>query len=522
MGTPGFLTVERDGRPLLRVRLEAAKTIVGSHPATDVMLPDPSVPEAALAIFDLGRTFRLMPCTPDGTGPFDLNDGDTFPLGPYHLRLVRQPPAPPSGTTERMEASAAPTCPTLHLETGLTEIRVEPRAAFTIGSAADNDLVLDDPAVSAYHCRLLGNRDGWLLQDLGSTNGTRLNGLMVREVELPAAAELILGRVTLRLRPSPPDTVTTFRGLHGRSQSMRRVFADVPRLAASPEPVLIVGESGVGKELIARGLHEESRRPGAFIALNCGALSPQLVESELFGHIKGAFTGAAGNRAGAFEAASSGTIFLDEVGELPLDLQPKLLRVLESSVVRPVGATSERRVDARVVAATHRNLEELVARGAFREDLFHRLFVLTVRVPPLRERLDDVVLLAEHFAAQQPEPRSVSIGAREKLMRHRWPGNVRELRNVIIRALFLGEGPDIQAEHIVFSSEIFGAGEPRDQPADDEQMKRHMLEALVASAGNRSEAARRLGVSKSTFFDRMKRLGLDKERSPDRRDGRET
>jgi DNA-binding NtrC family response regulator len=355
--------------------------------------------------------------------------------------------------------------------------------------------------------------------DLGSTNGTFLQGVRVQEASLPEAGTLHLADHALPFRqrpvaePSDGGTVArAYHGMVGRSVAMQQVFDQIPRAARSDEPVLVHGESGSGKELVARAIHAESGRSGPFLALNCGALNPTLVESELFGHVKGAFTGAGADRKGAFEACAGGTLFLDEIGELPLDLQPKLLRVLESSAVRRIGDTVERPVDVRIVAATHRNLEEAVRQGHFREDLFHRLFVLSLILPPLRDRPEDVELLAEGFAASRGDGVRFSEAARARLRQHTWPGNVRELRNVVIRALVMGRGPRIEAEDLQFSSEAFGPSRPlvrRTVETDESSEKARMLDALTQSGGNRSEAARLLGVSKSTFFDRLKRFGID-------------
>ncbi len=299
----------------------------------------------------------------------------------------------------------------------------------------------------------------------------------------------------------------------GTGEKMKRVFDLIRRLSDAKEPVLITGESGSGKELVARALHDESSRAsGPYLALNCGALSSNLIESELFGHMKGAFTGATETKEGAFEATSGGTLFLDEIGELPLDLQPKLLRVLETSTVRRVGDTKERHVDTRIIAATHRNLEELVSEGSFREDLFHRLFVLSIPIPPLAERPEDIMALVEHFIlSQSPKPMALSPEARDAVLDYTWPGNIRELRNVIVRAILLTDGDRVGVDDLQFSRDAFTSRSKdarRSVRRHDEEERNQLLDALDRAKGNRAEGARILGVSKSTFHDRLKRYGI--------------
>jgi DNA-binding NtrC family response regulator len=326
------------------------------------------------------------------------------------------------------------------------------------------------------------------------------------------------------------------------------VLERLRRVAPSALPVLVTGETGVGKELAADALHRaSSRRRRPFLALNCGALAASLVESELFGHVKGAFTGATADRPGLFESASGGTLFLDEIGELPLELQPRLLRVLEARAVRPIGAAHEVEVDVRVVAATHRDLAAMVAAGRFREDLFHRLAIVTVTLPPLRARPEDITFLARRLLAARAPERRLSAAAEARLTAYAWPGNVRELRNVIERAVVLGDGPtlDVDALELPEPTPILpmipptaNTSGPRDEPSmgseepigpeprrpSAEAARRAMLRALreltldeeralllstvEACGGNRARAARRLGISRSALHARLKRLGV--------------
>ena len=273
-----------------------------------------------------------------------------------------------------------------------------------IGSARGCDLVLFDNAVSRHHVTLKIERGLVRVVDAGSRNGTVLDGVRVRDAYARTDSSITLGNTTLRVGllhdvvDVPLSSRDRIGALIGKSVAMRVVFTMLERAAAVDDTVLLEGETGTGKELAAEALHEESARSGGpFVVFDCSAVAPNLMESELFGHVRGSFSGAVTDREGAFEAADGGTLFLDEVGELPLDLQPKLLRALERFEVRRIGSNTPKRVDVRVVAATNRNLAEEVARRAFREDLYYRLAVVRVALPPLRERPDDIPLLVEHF-----------------------------------------------------------------------------------------------------------------------------
>jgi len=313
---------------------------------------------------------------------------------------------------------------------------------------------------------------------------------------------------------APPPTASGVARLLGRSAPMRALVDLVRRVAPAAAPVLIEGESGTGKELVARALHEESpRAAGPFVALNCAALPDSLVESELFGHVRGAYTGARDPRRGLFAEADGGTLFLDEIAELAPPVQAKLLRALEEGEVRPVGADAERRVDVRVVAATHRDLAAEVAAGRFRADLFYRLDVVRLRVPPLRERLEDLPLLAAYFlssartrAATSPVA-ALSHDAVAALARHRWPGNVRELENVIERLVVVAGGPIVDeaevraiAPHVVDAAPRAPAG--RDLPRLRAVLDEYIRFVVAACDGNKTRAAVILGIDVSTIHRR--------------------
>jgi two-component system response regulator HydG len=306
----------------------------------------------------------------------------------------------------------------------------------------------------------------------------------------------------------------------GQSAAMRRVYELISRVGESDASVLIHGETGTGKELIARGIHNRSRRKsGPFVAINCAAVPHSLLESELFGHARGAFTDAKAQRTGLFVQATGGTLFLDEIGELPIDVQPKLLRALQERKVRPVGANSEIPFDARIVAATNRNLEDEVYEKRFREDLFYRINVVKIDVPPLRERGGDVLHLAQHFlktfASRNEKPTlELSTTAAEKLMAYNWPGNVRELENCMEHAVALARFDQITVEDLpekirAYRAERFvvAANDPTEIVTMDELERRYILRVLSLVGGNKSRAAQVLGFDRRTLYRKLERYG---------------
>lgn len=318
--------------------------------------------------------------------------------------------------------------------------------SLTIGSGPLCGLRLSDPAISREHMRLELGPHGVALRDGGSKNGTWLGGTRVDSALLTADATLRLGGTTIAIKvDAKPSSIIVsdqheFGSAYARSLPMRHVFASLMRAAESDISILLEGESGVGKEVLARAIHAHSRRrERAFVAVDCGALPANLIESELFGHERGAFTGADRTRVGLFEQADGGTVFLDELGELPLELQPKLLRVLQEREVRRVGSTKPIAVDVRVIAATNRNLKDLCASSGFREDLFYRVATLRVRVPTLRERREDIAPLATRFLRELTGDAEADLPADvlQMLTAYAWPGNVRELRNVVTRFALL-------------------------------------------------------------------------------------
>ena len=377
-----------------------------------------------------------------------------------------------------------------------------PVAPVLVGTSPRAELRLDDDTVSSLHCRLEAGTHGVRVVDLASRNGIYVSGARVEAAECGPGAVVGVGRSMLVLHEVLGDvdahalaSVPPLTGVAGTSLAMRHLAREVRRLSEQSEPVLIMGETGTGKELVARAVHEEGRRASRpFVAVNVAALPRELVESELFGHERGAFTGAVARRAGAFAEAEGGTLFLDEIGERPLEAQPKLLRALDGYEVRAVGGSgSGRRIPTRVVAATHQSLRERVDRGLFRRDLFHRLEVFVIELPPLRARRGDIPLICHKLLAlEECVPRRMTPGAAARLTAHDWPGNVRELRNVLVRAAhFAGDAP-IATQHVEMAFRMNPSGRLALSPGV-------ALALLREHQGNLSAAARAAHVPRTTF-----------------------
>jgi transcriptional regulator with GAF, ATPase, and Fis domain len=398
--------------------------------------------------------------------------------------------------------------------------------ALRIGKAPDNDLVLPDDTVSRHHCELSVGAEGISVRDLDSTNGTKVQGARITEAVVQPGTVLKVGEVEVILRPASraaevlPSDKSSFGGALGQSLAMRTIFGVLERIAPTDATVLLEGETGTGKDVLARALCAESPRAARpFVVVDCGAVSYSLIESELFGHERGAFTGAVAARQGAFELADGGTVFLDEIGELPLDVQPKLLRVLETRELRRVGGNRTIKVDVRVVAATKRNLKREVEAGKFREDLFFRLAVVPVPVPPLRARREDVPMLVEHILKSSGAGLTVSAETLQGLVAHDWPGNVRELRNVIDRSVYLararGQG---QLDLVSLPTSGPGADSADFDPAKSYRETRARFEAdferryvkwlLQRHGGNVSAAARDAKMDRKHLYDIAKKHGL--------------
>jgi DNA-binding NtrC family response regulator len=403
----------------------------------------------------------------------------------------------------------------------------------TVGTATGNALELRDPTVSRYHLEVVRQADGIAVADLGSTNGTYAGVIRLARGVVPAGTLLRVGTTTVRVGDARASVAVALHdadalaGIRGRSPAIRRVMAQVQRAGQSDTNALVVGESGTGKELVARALHALGPRArGPFVTVDCGAIAPALVNSELFGHEKGAFTSADRAHAGAFERADGGTLFLDEVGELSPEVQATLLGVLERRRFRRVGGRADLAANVRVVSATNRDLRAAVNCGGFRLDLYYRLAVVVLALPPLRERPDDVPVLVEHFLREAghtgPVEAVVGPAALGAMAAHAWPGNVRELRNVVEAAVAMGEPPAL-----VPGVAPGGVGPDGLEPGGDpiapllgapyKDARARLLEAfevryirgiLAAARGNISQAARDARMDRSHLMDLMRRHGV--------------
>jgi DNA-binding NtrC family response regulator len=387
-----------------------------------------------------------------------------------------------------------------------------------LGSDAGNQIVLKDEFVSTFHCRLYRKDNAWFVVDLDSTNGTFVNDVQIGEARLEAGARLTVGRLQLSVEGgSRKAKEAGMFGIVSQDPAMQPVFEMIRRAAPTNETVLITGESGSGKELVARATHLLSQRARrTMVALNCSAITKDLLESELFGHEKGAFTGAQSRRKGMFEEADNATLFLDEIGELALDMQAKLLRTLENGEVRRVGSNIPLKVNVRVIAATHRSLPERVQSGDFREDLYYRICVIEIPIPPLRERPQDIPLLARYFldaTTRNLGTRTFSEDALKRLSEYKFPGNVRELKHIVTRAAIMCPSDTIEADHLAFKpptladrvaeSQIYRKGKTlRDVEIET------VRQALAAHDGNQKAAAKVLGIARSTLIHKMEKYGL--------------
>jgi DNA-binding NtrC family response regulator len=395
----------------------------------------------------------------------------------------------------------------------------------TVGSGAGCDVHLSDPAISRRHLEIERGPEGVVVRDLGSTNGSFVQGARFTELTLGFGTEVTIGKTVLKYVPEEeaielaPSDEETFGSLLGRDPKLRKLFRLLADVAVTDATVLIEGETGTGKELFAEEIHRHSaRKDGPFIVFDCGAVPDDLIESALFGHVKGAFTGAVSDRPGAFEQADGGTLFLDEIGELSPAVQPALLRALDKQAVRPVGGTAYAHASVRVVAATNRNLRAEVSARRFREDLYYRVAVVRMLVPPLRERPDDIPLLVEHFVRQFAGDRSLEVerSDMERLRRHTWLGNVRELRNAIERACALSHGDRLELDEALDDRPLTTSGTINvDLPFKtakaqviDNFEREYMRILLKRHDGNLSAAARAAEVDRKHLRELLRKHGL--------------
>jgi len=504
------LRLYRGDELLSQVVLGERPLELGRAPSCDIVIEDPGVAERHWVALRKHGTLMAYDVSGARTGKaLHLPLGERVPLGREHcVERVRaqHPPALRASDTEAL--STAPPSATYHVVVGrgtdARRVRIA-RDPIHVGRAPDSDLTLVDAAVSLRHCRLEPTRGGVLVRDLGSRNGTYVQGARVERAVVHAGASLRVGRSELFVVETDAASRLVHGGLVAESPAMLAVVAEAQRAAALSWPALVHGPSGAGKEGIATLLHEHGPRRGRpFVTLNAGGVPAELVESELFGHERGAFTGAQQARRGVFEQADGGTLFLDEIGELPLSLQSRLLRVLDSGEIRRVGAEGTRRVDVRVVCATHRDLRAMVAAGQFRQDLYYRVARIVIEVPPLRARPQDVRAIAQTVLAEvgaELGGRELSKEAMAVLLRHDWPGNVRELRNVLCAVALRTGSAVIEAGEV---ERVLFASQPSHTPRAERD--RELLATVARHGGNLTLAARAIGMKRTTLRDRVRVL----------------
>jgi DNA-binding NtrC family response regulator len=389
-------------------------------------------------------------------------------------------------------------------------------APVCIGSDAAAQVSVRDPHVSRRHAEIACTNGTFVLRDLQSRNGTYVDGIAVKEAILHGPATIRVGGTTIRFETearSPALGPRRMGDAVGSSPEMQAVFEMLERLAPSDLTITLLGETGVGKDVLACAVHDASaRRDGPFIVFDCGAATPTLIESALFGHEKGAFTGANNAVAGAFERAHGGTLFFDEIGELSLDLQPKLLRALEQRKVQRIGSTVELSVDVRILAATNRDLEAEVAQGRFRQDLFFRLSAAVVAVPPLRARIADLPELVDAILTSEGRRLRVTRDTLDALASYDWPGNVRELRNVLMAAAAMADADLLEPRHLLLFKQRRRDPTLADFPLGGRSLesieRAAIVQTLKGADGNKVRAAKALGIAASTLYEKMRRYGI--------------
>lgn len=582
-----ILVFYRDGEVQLQTPLKGPRVVIGRSAEVDITIPHLEVSRQHCAVLKEEEGHRLVDLSGRGTTLHDrvvdakgtlLREGDRILFGPLSiayqseetsprasgLRLLNEretlitgsstlfrnlalnpgsgktqvlsPAAPlgsPRGSTTPAQLSYCDASGQQHVQ-----LPSQPGFSLTFGSAPATlgRVQLCAPYISADHFRISHRPWGWLVEDLDSTNGTWLNELRLGACTLPASARIRAGETLLDFHESSSLAASgeSLPGMVSGDPVMRSLLEFIRQVAPTRAPALIQGETGSGKEVVAFAIHQLSqRREAPFVAINCGAIARNTVESELFGHEKGAFTGADRTRMGAFEEADGGSLFLDEVGDLPLPIQVKLLRVLERGELRRLGGNKTISVDVRILSATHVDLRRAVEEGRFREDLYYRLCVVPLNLPPLRKRPGDIFPLAQRFLSQLcPNlPPKLSPAAREKLESHPWPGNARELRNVIQMALLLRRGGEIEEADIRFQPSpragISGSRTSKGSAAVSlgelsfgeflagktlGEIEREAIRlALERHQGKRSRALSELGIPRSTFFRKLEEYGLSGE-----------
>ncbi|MEM7828741.1 MAG: sigma 54-interacting transcriptional regulator [Candidatus Aenigmatarchaeota archaeon] len=528
-----YLSIILNGKKILEFTINQQRITIGRAPNCDVVLMDPSVSRVHANIEKTETAYILRDHSTNGTfiknrriTIHKLTDGDEFHIGPYkivfHERTKQQeqvysPDKDPtrilSYLPERKKIRVSKAYLTVRESSGYERTFPIEKFPYTIGSNPSNYLLLNDRNISPFHFVINMEKEGYVLEDIGSS----LTGEK-RKILLYSGYRIDVGKTSITFYEKEEEEdipiaelSLSSHGILGRSARMKEVLYLIDRVSKSDIPVLITGETGTGKELVARTIHKlSSRRNNPFMIIDCATISKTLMESELFGHEKGSFTGAHFSKKGIIEESNGGTAFLDEIGELPLELQPKLLRFLETGEYRRVGSNELRRSDVRIISATNRNLFDEVRKGNFRSDLYYRLHVFPIELPPLRERKEDIPILADAFLKEAAHSGRITTKAMAKLLEYPWPGNVRELKNVLLRASILSESADIDEEHIIFSTP--GTDPGLSTPSSLEEIeKTAIINTLRKFKGNKKKTAEVLGIAKSTLFEKLKKYNIKEE-----------
>jgi DNA-binding NtrC family response regulator len=508
---------------------------VGRAPTNDFRFPDETVSRNQFELLHEGekwlfkdRSGKGMVVDSELRDEMELTDSSLIELGEYRIKLRDVPKdnvttaAALSGDTNIMKSEDTPSCETMTL-TGdvggkkIKEVLSDP--VVNIGSGDDNEIIIKEFGVSGNHCQIYQSKGAWWLLDLDSKNGTLLNGRKIKEATIWPGMIIGLGKVKLEVLAGKVDSAyPSFCGIISQDPEMKPVFELIEQVAPSDQIILITGETGTGKELVAKAIHRMSIRSGKKIVVkNCSAFSKDLIDSEIFGHKKGSFTGALSDKKGVFEEANGGSLFLDEIGELTMEAQAKLLRTIDNGEVTRVGENVARKVDTRLIAATHRSLEEMVSKGTFRQDLFYRINVIDINIPPLRKRTADIQLLAQYFldTSKRGSNLKLSDSAIEKLLNYNYPGNVRELNHTITKAVWTSRDETIGPEKLFFTpttveAKIAAATLYRKGVTVENVEEEMIRKYLKVYDGNKTATAEALGGWSRPRLDRkMKKYGID-------------
>ncbi len=529
-----LLRAKYEGKLSFQITAESFPITIGRSPSNTISLPDKSISRRHCSIsFQDGKykVDNLSATAPmnhtDSPKEFTISAGEIMDIGRWSIEILNEPPdtedvtisSPLEKTSVMSYDPGRSVISSQKIEilanfSGKVSKKILQGSDFTFGSDPACDIAIPDPYVSRKHCRLFIHEHTIKVVDLSSTNGTFYNEERMPIFSTPGRGSFKIGdsQIEYRLISTAekirPQIESRLGEMVGASREMRKIFAILKKVAEAKCTICITGESGTGKELAAHEIHRIGQRPRApFIPVNCGAIPKEIIESQLFGHERGSFTGAVERMTGFFEQANGGTLFLDEIGEMPPNLQTRLLRVLESGTLRRLGGKEEIAINCRIICATNRDLRKLVCEGSFREDLFFRLYVFPITIPPLRERKSDIpVLTSRILETISQEKIKLSKGALKKLNDHDWPGNVRELKNTITRGVISCDGGLITEKdiHII----------PLERPLNSYENIGAVEKGLIASSlkehrNNISKTAKRLGMARSTLQQKIKRLGIE-------------